>query len=64
MSPREITARFRVLGWDIKRGTKHDFAVSGPKKVRLPNAHGDDVSVGLISRILKQAGISRSDWLG
>jgi hypothetical protein len=30
---------------------------------KIPNPHGEDVSVDLLARILKQAGISREEWL-
>jgi len=29
----------------------------------LPNPHPEDISVDLIVRIIRQAGISREDWL-
>jgi hypothetical protein len=28
----------------------------------MPNPHGSDISVGLVRRIIRQAGISESDW--
>jgi hypothetical protein len=30
----------------------------------LPNQHRTDLSIDLLSRLLKQAGISREQWLG
>jgi predicted RNA binding protein YcfA (HicA-like mRNA interferase family) len=62
-SPKRIRARFVELGWIIVPGSKHNFAVKDTRKVRLPNIHGGDISVGLLRRILNQAGISRSEWL-
>jgi hypothetical protein len=32
--------------------------------VRVPNPHGSDITVGLLSRLLKQAGVSVHEWLG
>jgi hypothetical protein len=29
----------------------------------IPNSHHDDISVDLIVRIIRQAGISREEWL-
>jgi hypothetical protein len=34
----------------------------GDLKVRLPNAHGRDISVALQREILRQAGIRPSAW--
>jgi len=36
--------------------------VRGDIVVAIPNPHGRDISVGLLSRILKQAGVTRSEW--
>ncbi len=63
MSPSAIRRRFGQLGFDIISGRRHDFAVKGKKKVPLPNPHGADVSVGLISRMLRDAEIDRNTWL-
>jgi hypothetical protein len=30
---------------------------------KIPNPHGADISVDLLARILRQAGISREEWL-
>jgi hypothetical protein len=30
---------------------------------KIPNPHGGDISVDLLTRILRQAGISREEWL-
>jgi len=43
-------------------GTKHDFMVRGNQQVRLPNPHQGDISVDLLLRILRRAGISREEW--
>jgi len=32
--------------------------------VIIPNPHEDLIGVGLLQRILRQAGISRQEWLG
>ena len=32
--------------------------------VIIPNPHDGDIGVGLLSRILRQAGVSRDEWLG
>lgn len=43
-------------------GGKHQYMVRGEVKLVLPNPHRSDISRDLLSRILKQAGISREEW--
>ncbi len=36
----------------------------GKRKVKIPNPHGSgDIHVSLLKKILKQAGISESQWM-
>lgn len=71
MSPRlvpvsrsRLIKRFRRLGWEGPRsGKRHDFMQQGKKKVRIPNPHKGDIGVDLLANVLKQAGISRDEWL-
>lgn len=42
-------------------GGKHQFMARGDVTVRLPNPHEGDVSLGLLTRILRQAGVSREE---
>jgi len=30
---------------------------------KIPNPHGEDISVDLLAKILRQAGIARDEWL-
>ena len=43
-------------------GGKHEFMVKGNLRLTLPNPHHGEIGKELLSRILKQAGISRSEW--
>ncbi|MGZ9164659.1 MAG: type II toxin-antitoxin system HicA family toxin [Anaerolineales bacterium] len=43
-------------------GGKHEFMVKGNLRLTLPNPHQGEISKDLLSRILKQAGISRGEW--
>ena len=43
-------------------GGKHQFLSKGERSLILPNPHRGDIRIGLLSRILKQAGISREEW--
>jgi predicted RNA binding protein YcfA (HicA-like mRNA interferase family) len=43
-------------------GGKHEFMVKGNLRLTLPNPHQGEIGRDLLSRILKQAGISREEW--
>jgi len=44
-------------------GGKHQFMEKGNITLRLPNPHKSDIGTGLLIRVLKQAGIKKSDWM-
>lgn len=63
ISRRELIRRFRRLGFEGPvSGGRHAFMKRGELKVRIPNPHRQDISVSLQREILRQAGISESDW--
>lgn len=64
LSQKEILRRFRHLGWEgpIYKGD-HPFMRKGDSIVKMPNPHRSDISPDLISKILRQASISREDWI-
>jgi len=43
-------------------GGNHEFMVKGTRRLILPNPHSSDIDIGLLSRLLKQAGITREQW--
>ena len=43
-------------------GGKHQYMVQGAVTIRIPNPHRGDVGMELLTRILRQAGISRDEW--
>ena len=46
------------------RAIPHPFMLKeGHTPLKIPNPHGRDISVDLLARILRQAAISRDDWL-
>jgi len=45
------------------RGGKHPYMIKGNMVLTIPNPHRREISVDLLSRILRQAGISRQQWL-
>ena len=40
----------------------HKIMQRGDVTISVPNPHRGDISVGLMNRILKEAGISREEW--
>lgn len=63
VSRRKLVGTFRKLGFDGPySGGKHQFMVRDDVTVRIPNPHRGDIGVALLSRILRQAGISRDEW--
>ena len=43
-------------------GGRHQFMIREQRTVRIPNPHCSDIGIDLLSRILKQCGISREHW--
>jgi len=43
-------------------GGEHQLMIRGNLTLRVPNPHRGDVGKELLSRVLRQAGISRDDW--
>ena len=63
ISLRKLVQKFIRLGFDGPySGGRHLFMVKKELKVRIPNPHRGDISKHLVAEILKQSGISMSDW--
>ncbi len=45
------------------QGGRHPYMVRGDLVLTLPNPHRKEISIDLLVRILKQAGISRDQWV-
>jgi len=59
----DLIRYLRQFGFTEPRaGTKHEFMQRGEVKITIPNPHSGDIGVGLLSRILRRAGISREEW--
>lgn len=43
-------------------GGRHQFMSKGILKLRIPNPHSKEISISLLSEIIKQAKISKEDW--
>ncbi|MBI4531234.1 MAG: type II toxin-antitoxin system HicA family toxin [Candidatus Latescibacteria bacterium] len=64
VSRRELIQRLKRVGFEGPfTGGQHEFLLRGDRRLILPNPHRGNISVDLLSRILKQAGISRGEWL-
>jgi len=62
---RNLVKRLRELGFEGPfSGGKHSFMTKGDLILTVPNPHKDRISADLLQRILKQAHISREEWLG
>jgi predicted RNA binding protein YcfA (HicA-like mRNA interferase family) len=60
----DFIARLRRFGFDGPYpGGKHEFMIRGTLRLTIPNPHQEEISVDLLSRILRQAGIQRKQWL-
>jgi predicted RNA binding protein YcfA (HicA-like mRNA interferase family) len=59
----ELIRKLKQLGFEGPyAGGKHMFLIRGSRRLTLPNPHQTDIGVGLLKRILQQAGITESDW--
>ncbi len=60
---RRLVRGLRDLGFEGPySGGRHEFMVRGDVVLAIPNPHGADIGIELLSRVLRQAGISRIEW--
>ena len=60
---KDLVGYFKLLGFDGPySGGKHQFMIKGGITLRIPNPHEGDIGKDLLSRILKQANISKEEW--
>ncbi len=53
----------RTLGFEGPfSGGKHPYMVRGDLVLTVPNPHRKEIGVALLSKILREANISRQDW--
>lgn len=63
ISRRDLIRKLRLFGYDGPFvGSDHPFMIHGTLKLKIPNVHEGDIGPGLLSRILRQTGISRDEW--
>ncbi len=63
VSVRELIRRLRLLDFDgpFPSG-KDSYMRKGSARLMVPDLHAADLSVGLVAKIVRDAGISREDW--
>ena len=63
VSLRVLILRLRKFGFEGPRQEgKHPYMVKGNLIITIPNPHKKDLSVDLLTRILRQAEIEREAW--
>jgi predicted RNA binding protein YcfA (HicA-like mRNA interferase family) len=63
ISRRGLIRRLRGLGFEGPYlGGRHEFMLRGDRRLILPGSHRGDLSVDLLVRLLRQAGITREEW--
>ena len=63
ISRKDLIFYLRQLGFDGPySGGKHQFMSKGNLTLRIPNPHQADIGKELLTRLLRQASISKDDW--
>ena len=63
VSRNDLIRNFQRLGFTGPlAGGRHQFMRGRGRRVILPNPHAGAIGVGLLTRILRQAGVSREEW--
>jgi hypothetical protein len=65
VSRRALIDGFRKLGFTgplTGTGSHPEYMTRGTQKIKMPNPHRGDIGIGLLSRILGHAGISKDEW--
>ena len=62
---KQLVQRLRDLGFEGPFvGGRHPQMRRGDLTVILPNPHESDIGVDFLRRFLRQAGVTRREWLG
>lgn len=62
ISRRELIRKLRRLGFSGPIGGRYPFMEKGSLRVHIPNEHHEDISMGLVIRIIRRAGITAGEW--
>ncbi len=64
VSWRELVNRLKKFGFEGPyQSGKHPYMIRGNLTLTIPNPHSKDISIDLLSRILKQAEIDKEEWI-
>lgn len=60
----DLIRGLKVFGFEGPYGGgKHLYMLKGSLRLTIPNPHKQKISVDLLTRILRQAGITRQEWI-
>ncbi len=60
----DLVRTLRRLGFDGPfRGGAHPYMAKGDRVIVIPNPHRKEVGIALLVRVLRQAGITREEWI-
>jgi len=63
ISRQQLIQRLQILGFEGPySGGRHEFMLRGDRRLILPNPHRGEIGVDLLTRLLRQAGITREEW--
>jgi predicted RNA binding protein YcfA (HicA-like mRNA interferase family) len=64
ISQKELISKLKKFGFNGPYpGGKHLFMINGKLRLTIPNTHKQIIGLDLLSRILKQANISKDKWI-
>jgi predicted RNA binding protein YcfA (HicA-like mRNA interferase family) len=64
LSHTKLIKGLRIFGFEGPYGGgKHLYMLKGNLRLAIPNPHKQEISIDLLTRILKQAGITREEWM-
>jgi predicted RNA binding protein YcfA (HicA-like mRNA interferase family) len=60
---KDLVRHLKMLGFEGPySGGKHQYLIRGELRLTIPNPHQGEISKALLSRILRQAEITRQEW--
>lgn len=60
----EFVRKLKAFGFEGPfQGGKHPYMIKGSLVLTIPNPHRSEISVDLVSRIIRHAEISREKWI-
>jgi predicted RNA binding protein YcfA (HicA-like mRNA interferase family) len=59
----DLVRRLKTFGFEGPYGGgSHLYMLKGDLRLTIPNPHRQNIGVDLLTRILRQAGITRKEW--